>query len=117
MSHSEQEAHVDPEATREAEENAKQEARIQQSIRGWTRATMGLGFALAASIASVIPFLYGQPLHSHWDPAGKNLVRLSMFLLCAFLYAAWTTYNTRSYLRNVRKINQEFEASGNNSDE
>jgi hypothetical protein len=88
------------------------EAQTTQSTRKWSRATLYLGLALAASIGSVVPFLYGNPLHSFWDTFGVGTVAVSMGLLLAFLYAAATTLNLRYYGANLAKTNRSFAKPG-----
>ena len=61
-------------------------------LNRWNRRTFYLGMALAASVASVFPFLLGHPLHDHWNPFGVGFTLLSMLLLTAFLYAAGTAF-------------------------
>jgi hypothetical protein len=110
LSHAEREEHIRADAAKEAKEDAELEAKIQESVRKWRRVMMCLGLALLASIVSLVPFLAGDSLHSHWDTVGKKILLLCMFLLPAFMYAAGITYTRWSYLRDVRKINSEFRA-------
>ncbi len=117
MSEFERKLRVREEAAEEAKQDADLEAEIAQKLRNWKRATMCLGVALFASVAAVVPFLDGHSLHDHWDPVGKNVVLLSMFLLPAFCYAAGTAYNMHCYLGDVRKINQEYGPRGDSDDE
>jgi hypothetical protein len=91
-----------------AKDDAELEVKIIQKLRNWKRATIYLGVALFASVASVVPFLAGHSLHDHWDSIGKNMVLLSMILLPAFCFAAGTAYNMWSYLRSIQKINNEY---------
>jgi hypothetical protein len=92
----------------DTEEGAEMESAIARSLRKWKLATLYLGLALFASVASVVPFLYDHSLHDHWDTIGKNIVLLAMVLLPAFCYTAWETYNMHVYLSGVKKINQEY---------
>lgn len=84
------------------------EARIEQRLRKWKRGTVWLGIALTSSIAAVVPFLYGYPLHDYWDALGKKILMLSMCLLPLFLYSTGTTYVFWSYLRDIKNIHQKF---------
>ncbi len=104
-------------ALTDAEEGAEMESAIAQSLRKWKLATLYLGLALFASVASVVPFLYGHSLHDHWDAVGKNILLLAMVLLPAFCYAAWTAYDTHLYLCDVKKINQEYPPGSDDADE
>ena len=72
------------------------------------RGTALSGAALAASIAAVVPFLYGYPLHDHWDAWGKKILLVTMCVFVVFIYAAATTYNFWSYLRGIREIHRKF---------
>jgi hypothetical protein len=110
LSHTGRDALLRGEAAKEAKEDARLEATIGQRISNWKRATVSLGLALLASIAAVVPFLDGHPLHKHWDALGKYIVLLSMFLLSAVCYAAWTTYNMHVYLRDVKEVHQDYKA-------
>lgn len=71
----------------------------------WKRRTTVLGIALLASIASVIPFLDGYPLHGEFTNTGKYLIYLSMGLLILFLGSAALTYNSWAYRRSLRSNN------------
>ena len=102
-------------AAEEARQDQELEGRIEQRLQKWKRGTIWLGVALVSSIATVIPFLYGYPLHARWDTVGKKLLLLAMFLLPVFLYAAATTFNFWSYLRNIKKIHKTFAPSGSKS--
>ncbi len=82
------------------------------SVRKWGRAACYLGLALVVSVASVVPFLYGNPLHRLWNTFGVGLVVLSMGLLLASLYAAATTLNLWLYGASLRKIDRDFANHG-----
>ena len=88
-----------------------QEASIENSVRRWKRRTGFLGAAFLASVGSVAPFLDGQPLHSHFSPVGRVLIYIAMLLLSVFMYAAATTYNLRSHLRELKRIHGSSAAS------
>jgi hypothetical protein len=79
-----------------------------QSVKKWGRATRYLGLGLVASIGSVIPFLYGNPLHHLWNTFGVGLVVVSMGLLIAFLYSVATFLNLRLYGSDLRKVDRKF---------
>jgi len=96
----------------EAREDEEQAARIELRLRRWRRGTAYLGIGLAASIAAVVPFLSGYPLHDRWDVVGKKILLLTMCLLLVFIYAAGTTYNFWSYLRGIRAIHRKFAPPG-----
>jgi hypothetical protein len=78
-------------------------------LDGWKHWMMGLGIALAGSVASVIPFLKGHSLHAHAEPIARYLIYLSMGLLFFFMGAAALTYNFWVYWRNLKK---DSEAGG-----
>ena len=63
------------------------------------------GAALLMNILCVVPFLYGWPLHSHWDVIGKYLILTAMALLL------WVTYRASlvwSSWQSSREIYREF---------
>jgi len=70
----------------------------------WRRRMTLLGVALFLSSLSVVPFLYGHSLHSHWDMTGKYLVILSMCLLLLFGGTSWLTYSFWVYARDLERI-------------
>jgi hypothetical protein len=84
--------------------NEPEAGAIKMLLRQWRRNTVRFGVALALSVVSVVPFLYGHALHNHWNSIGKYLVMLSMVLLMVFLFcvkkAFWFWYE----LREIRKI-------------
>ena len=104
----EEKARIRKEATQEAREDEEKEIRIEHRLCTWKRGTMWLGTALAVSVMSVVPFSRGHSLYQYSGTIGKFLVYLSMCLLCAFMYAAGTTYNFWSYLRAVRRTHRKF---------
>jgi hypothetical protein len=77
-------------------------------LRLWKRWTTYSGCAFALTAAIVALFLKGAPLHESWNSIGVPLLFLAMFLGWAFLYAAGTTYNLHMYLRNMRKVDEEY---------
>lgn len=81
-------------------------------FKKWRRAACYLVLALVVSIVSVIPFLYGNPLHRLWGTFGVGLVVVSMGLLLASLYAAATTLNLWLYGTNLKKIDRDFANHG-----
>ena len=112
MSFRELRARVLEEAAQEVRQDEELEARIEQSLQKWRRGAIFLGIALVASIAAVIPFLYGHPLHDQWDVVGKKILLLSMCLWLAFIYTAGTTYVFWSYGRAITKIHRKFAPPG-----
>ncbi len=100
------------EAAEEEREDRELEGRIEARLRRWKLGTIWLGVALSISVGSVVPFLYGYPLHGLWDAVGKKLLVLSMCLLPVFMYAAATTFNFWLYLRDIKKIHREFRPTG-----
>jgi membrane protein YdbS with pleckstrin-like domain len=100
------------EAEAEAIQAQEQEARIQLRLQKWKRGTVWLGSALVLSVAAVVPFLYGFPLHDKWDAIGKKILLLSMCLLAVFMYVAGTTYNFWAYLRDTKKGHKKFAPPG-----
>jgi len=111
MSHFNRKAHI-REWAEEARQDQEQEQRIDRRLRKWRARTIILGVALLASIAGVVPFLYGYPLHGHWDAIGKKILLLSMCLLLVFIYTAGTTYTLWSYLRALKNINGRYAPPG-----
>jgi hypothetical protein len=83
---------------------AKEDARKLLRLR--TKSAIYATGAFFLSCASVVPFLYGHPLHSYWEPIGKYLVLLSMGLLVPFGILAGIAINTWFYAREVEKIEE-----------
>jgi hypothetical protein len=98
-------AHTRAEAAEEARHDAEQEARLEEQLSRWKRRAAWLGIALALSIATIVPFADGQPLHRYWGNA-KFVVYLAMCLLSAFMYALGTAYVVWNYLRSIRAIHK-----------
>jgi len=92
----------------EKDEDDATQFEIARSVKKWGRAACFLGLALVVSVGSVVPFLYGHPLHSKWDTFGVGFVVLSMGLLPAFLYASGTTLNLWLYGRSLKKIAKDY---------
>lgn len=88
--------------TKEEVAAAQQDAR--RLLRLWKKRSLYAGGALFLSCGSVVPFLYGHPLHSHWESFGKYLVLLSMALLIPFVICVGIAINSWTYLRNLGKI-------------
>ena len=105
-------ARIRADALEEARQDDEQEVRLTQRVRKWKRGSTLLGIALVATIVATVPFLYGYPLHNHWDDIGKKLLLVSMCLLCMFMYAAATTYNLWSYLKAIKEIHRKFAPPG-----
>lgn len=95
-------------AAAEGEQYKETELQIEQCLRKWKRRAIWLGIALLGSVAAVVPFLYGYPLHNQWDSVGKKLLLLSMCLLPACVYAVGIAFSFWLYLRNIKKIHREF---------
>lgn len=70
----------------------------------WKTRALYATAAFFLSCASVVPFLYGHPLHSHWDSFGKYLVLLSMALLIPFAVSVGIAIDSWFFLRSVKKI-------------
>ena len=105
-------ARIREEAADEARQDEEQEARTEQRLRKWKRGTILLGIAVVASIAAVIPFLAGQPLHAYWDAIGKRILQLAMGMFLAFVYVAGTYSTFWKYLRDMKKIHRKFAPPG-----
>ncbi len=97
---------------KEARQDEEQEKRIEQRLRKWKRGTTILGLGLVASIAAVVPFLRGYPLHDQWDALGKKVLLLTMLLFVVFVYTAGITYTLWGDLRGVKKIHRKFAPPG-----
>jgi hypothetical protein len=95
-------------AMEEKAQDKETELQIEGCLQRWRRRAIWLGIALLGSIAAVVPFLYGYPLHGQWDAVGKKLLVVSMCLLPACMYAVGTTFSFWLYLRNIRKIHREL---------
>jgi hypothetical protein len=108
MNHINAKVRLTLEAAAEEGQAKETELPIEQCLQKWKRRAIWLGIALLGSVAAVVPFLYGYPLHNQWDAVGKKLLLLSMCLLLAFMYAVGITFNFWLYLRNVKKIHREF---------
>jgi hypothetical protein len=72
-------------------------------LRLWKKRAVFSTAALFLSCASVSPFLYGHPLHAHWNSFGKYLVLLSMALLIPCVVCVGVAINSWSYLRNLER--------------
>src|SRR5579863_2748194 len=112
MNYKEVKARIRQEAIEEARQDDDQEGQIELRLRKWKRGTMWLGGALLASIAAVVPFLYGYPLHNHLDAAGKKILLLAMGLISPFLWTAGITYTFWRYQRDIKAIHRKFAPPG-----
>jgi hypothetical protein len=83
------------------EELAAVKQNAKERLRVWKRRSIYSGIALVLSCASVVPFLYGHPLHGYWESFGKYLVLLSMGFLVVFVYCAALFLAALSALRDV----------------
>jgi len=81
------------EAAAEKEQDKETELQIEQCLQKWKRRAIWLGIALLGTVAAVVPFLYGYPLHNQWDAVGKKLLLLSMCLLPACIFRVGITFN------------------------
>lgn len=77
--------------------------RWEAYVKKWRTRTFVLGIGLVTSISSLVPFLYGFPLHDRFESIGRLLLFLSMCLLTMFVGSAGLMYNGWSYLRKLRK--------------
>jgi hypothetical protein len=87
--------------TREELEAARQKARLVLQL--WKRRAAYSTVAFILSCASVTPFLYGFPLHAHWDSFGKYLVLLSMGLLLPFVVCVGIAISSWIHVREMEK--------------
>jgi len=53
------------------------------------------------SCGSVVPFISGQPLYSHWESIGKYLVLLSMALIIIWSYLVRGAVNSYARLSGM----------------
>jgi hypothetical protein len=105
-------ARIRRKAVEEARQADEHEAAIELRLRKWRRGTVWLGGALLASIAAVVPFLYGYPLHNQWDPVGMIILLLAMGLIFPFLWTAGMTYGFWRYQRDIKAIHRKFALPG-----
>jgi hypothetical protein len=80
---------------------ARQDA--EEYLRTWKKRAFYATAAFFLSCASVSPFLYGHPLHAHWESFGKYLVLLSMALLVPFVVCVGIAANSWFFLRSLKK--------------
>jgi hypothetical protein len=99
---------VRKEAQEEVRQAEEAEARTDRRRRKWTYATIFLGIALSAAIASTVPFLRGHSLHKQWDSIGKKLVDVSMGLFLAFMWTGGTTVTMCQYLTDMKQTNKKY---------
>jgi hypothetical protein len=75
-------------------------------FENWRKRAIVLVFAVAASIASVVPILEGHSLHMYAERYGKYLVYTACTLFTLFVGAAALAYNFWVYWRN---LDREYE--------
>lgn len=93
-----------PPASKEEIEGAKDDAR--RYLRARTKWAIYGAVAFFLSCASVIPFLYGHPLHAHWESFGKFFLLLSMTLLIPFGVTVGSAISAWFFVRTVEKIDE-----------
>jgi alkylation response protein AidB-like acyl-CoA dehydrogenase len=98
---------VRKEAQEEVRQAEEAEARISRRLRKWTYATIFLGIALSAAIASSVPFSHGHSLHK-LDSVGKKLVDLSMGLFLAFMWTGTMAVAMLQYLKDTKQTNKKY---------
>ena len=77
----------------------KQSAMLR--VRLCTKRTVYSAIGLFMSCASVVPFLAGHSLHTHWEPIGRLLVYLSLGLVVVFVYCAGLLWGACNALRKL----------------
>ncbi len=82
-------------------------AEWESGYRKWRRRTVGLGIAMIASIAAVIPFLAGHSLHKYWDQ-GKYLIWIAWVVLSLFAISAGTAYGFWQSWRSIRSEVRDY---------
>ena len=107
MDHATANAHTRDGEAEEQKQDKELELEIEECLQRWKHRAKWLGLALLATIAGVIPFLYGYPLRDYWDTVGKKILVFSMCLLPAFVFSAGNAYVFWRYLRAIKRIHQE----------
>lgn len=87
------------------EELAEIKYGAEKDLHRWKKRAFYATAAFVLSCASVVPFLYGNPLHVYWESFGKYLVLLSMALLLPFGMCVGIAINSWFYVRALRKYN------------
>lgn len=93
-----------PPASKEEIEQAKQDARRYLWVR--TKRAIYAAVVFFLSCASVVPFLYGHPLHTYWESFGKYLLLVSMGVLIPFVALAGSAINAWFFVREVEKTEE-----------
>ena len=70
----------------------------------WKRRALVTTSAFVLSCISVVPFLYGFPLHKYWESLGKNLLLVSMCLLPIFAFCSGIAYSFWDSVRSYKRI-------------
>jgi hypothetical protein len=92
------------EALKDEQRDRTQEVSVAEGLHVWRRRMIWFGVALAANGACIVPFLFGYPLHEHFQSVGKPLLVLAGCLLSAFMFSVAITLNFWWYLRDLKNI-------------
>jgi len=93
-----------PQDSKEDIAAAKEDAR--KLLRQRTKWAIYATVAIFLSCVSVVPFLYGYPLHTYWESFGKFFLLLSMGMLLVFVFFTGTAFNAWFFVREVEKIEE-----------
>ena len=98
----------------QSNEDAEQSG-VSRNMLGHRRWATCLGIAFVVSTASVVPFLYGNPLHEYWNSIGRYVLGATMCLFLAFIFEAGMAYISWSYFRSVDRINRRSSKRNGNA--
>jgi hypothetical protein len=80
----------------------------EEALRRCRRWTVRLSIAFAINAVGVIPFFKGNFLHGYWQTVGNALLFLCLCFFLGSVFMAGMTYVVWSYLREMRKIEDNY---------